>query len=66
MLSFATRPPNKTEDPEGFYSTDAYTKRMIEYLDERTEEEKSKPFFAYLPYTAPHWPLQCSKATRDK
>lgn len=24
-----------------------------------------KPFFAYLPFTAPHYPLQCSKADRD-
>lgn len=38
----------------------------MEYLDNRTEEEQSKPFFAFLPYTAPHWPLQCSKAKRDK
>ncbi|OAA61971.1 Alkaline-phosphatase-like, core domain protein [Niveomyces insectorum RCEF 264] len=59
-------PPNKTEDPNGFYSTEAYTKRLIEYFDERTAEDKAKPFFAFLPFTAPHWPLQCSKAARDK
>ncbi|KAL4985723.1 alkaline-phosphatase-like protein [Aspergillus falconensis] len=58
--------PNKNEDPKGFYSTNHYTKRLIQYLEERTEEEKSKPFFAFLPYTAPHWPLQCSRAQRDK
>ncbi|KAL4875674.1 alkaline-phosphatase-like protein [Aspergillus karnatakaensis] len=59
-------PPNTTEDPEGFYSTDYYTDRLIKFLDERTEGERSKPFFSFLPYTAPHWPLQCSKAQRDK
>ncbi|CAF3488191.1 unnamed protein product [Fusarium graminearum] len=58
--------PNKTEDPNGFYSTDAYTDNLIQYFEERTEQDKEKPFFAYLPYTAPHWPLQCSKAQRDK
>ncbi|KAI0475151.1 alkaline-phosphatase-like protein [Xylariaceae sp. FL0804] len=58
--------PNKTHDPEGFYSTDHYTDRMIKYLEGRSEEEKEKPFFSYLPYTAPHWPLQCSKAQREK
>ncbi|KAL4783594.1 alkaline-phosphatase-like protein [Aspergillus varians] len=58
--------PNKTEDPNGFYSTDYYTDRLIEYLKDRTEDEKSKPFFSFLPYTAPHWPLQCSRAQRDK
>ncbi|KAK9414081.1 putative Sulfatase N-terminal domain-containing protein [Seiridium unicorne] len=59
-------PPNKTEDPEGFYSTDHYTGRLLQYLDGRSNDDKSKPFFAFLPYTAPHWPLQCSKAQRDK
>ncbi|CAG8291816.1 unnamed protein product [Penicillium salamii] len=58
--------PNKTEDSEGFYSTDYYTYRLIRYLEERTEEEESKPFFSFLPFTAPHWPLQCSRAQRDK
>ncbi|KAL4790588.1 alkaline-phosphatase-like protein [Aspergillus venezuelensis] len=58
--------PNKTEDPEGFYSTDYYTDRLIKYLDNRTDDEKSKPFFSFLPYTAPHWPLQCSSTQRDK
>ncbi|KAJ5401605.1 uncharacterized protein N7487_007501 [Penicillium crustosum] len=58
--------PNKTEDPEGFYSTDYYTNQLIKYFEERTEDEKSKPFFSFLPYTAPHWPLQCSRAQRDK
>lgn len=60
------RPPNKTEDPEGFYSTDSYTEKLIRYFEARSEDERSKPFFAFLPYTAPHWPLQCSKAQRDK
>ncbi|KAF7524186.1 hypothetical protein PCG10_005878 [Penicillium crustosum] len=58
--------PNKTEDPEGFYSTDYYTNQLVKYFEERTEDEKSKPFFSFLPYTAPHWPLQCSRAQRDK
>ncbi|KAH8810672.1 alkaline-phosphatase-like protein [Xylogone sp. PMI_703] len=58
--------PNKTEDPHGFYSTDYYTDRLIQFFKDRSEDDKSKPFFAFLPYTAPHWPLQCSKAQRDK
>ncbi|KAJ5120104.1 hypothetical protein N7448_010773 [Penicillium atrosanguineum] len=58
--------PNKTEDPKGFYSTEYYTDQLIRYFDGRSEDDKSKPFFAFLPYTAPHWPLQCSKEKRDK
>ncbi|MCX7173854.1 MAG: arylsulfatase [Proteobacteria bacterium] len=42
--------------PESFYSTSYYTSRMIEYID--SNKTSAKPFFAYLAYTAPHWPIQ--------
>ncbi|OZJ02725.1 hypothetical protein BZG36_05104 [Bifiguratus adelaidae] len=41
--------------PEDFYSSDYYTDRLLEFIDRRPE---GKPFFAYLPFSAPHWPLQ--------
>ena len=41
--------------PEDFYATRAFTDRMLEYI-ESTDE--GTPWFAYMPYTAPHWPLQ--------
>jgi len=41
---------------EDFYSTRVYTQRMIEYIDADRGDEQ--PFFAWLAYTAPHWPLQ--------
>jgi arylsulfatase len=41
---------------DDFYSTRFYTERMIQYIDE--DRKDGKPFFAYLAYTAPHWPLQ--------
>ncbi|PZQ22629.1 MAG: arylsulfatase [Sphingopyxis macrogoltabida] len=40
--------------PEGEYSSDLFTDRLISFLG----EDRSRPFFAYLPLTAPHWPLQ--------
>jgi arylsulfatase len=52
--------------PEGFYSSDAYAERFVGYLEGRDEEEKEKPFFAYLPLSAPHWPLQAPKEVWDK
>ena len=52
--------------PEGFYSSDAYADKLISYLDDRTEEEERQPFFAYLPFSAPHWPLQAPKEVCDK
>ena len=66
MANFDSSTANTTGDSEGFYSTDYYTDRLIQYFQDRSEAEKEKPFFAFLPYTAPHWPLQCPKALRDK
>ena len=42
--------------PEEFYSTKNYADKAIEYIDESIQNEK--PFFHFLSYTAPHWPLQ--------
>lgn len=58
--------PNVRNDPKGFYSSDYYTQNMIRWLKKRSGEEREKPFFAYLPFLAPHWPLQCSDLDRDR
>ncbi len=42
--------------PEDFYSSDYYTQKTIEFIDESLVH--GKPFFSYLSFTAPHWPLQ--------
>jgi arylsulfatase A-like enzyme len=42
--------------PDGFYSSDGFTDRLLAYFDERRDQDR--PFFAYLAFTAPHWPLQ--------
>ncbi len=47
----------KNEDGSQWYLTDAITDRAIGYIDELRKTEKQKPFFLYLAYTAPHWPL---------
>ena len=44
------------ELPEDFYSTRFYTDLMQEYIG--ADLDDGKPFFAYLAYTSPHWPLQ--------
>ena len=41
--------------PANFYSTDFYASQMIDYLK---ATPRTRPFFAYLAFTAPHWPLQ--------
>jgi arylsulfatase A-like enzyme len=47
-----------------WYSTRDYTKKMIEYIGQDRAEDK--PFFAYMAYTAPHWPLQAPKESIAK
>ncbi len=37
-----------------FYATDLYTDKALEFIN---QNQKNKPFFLYLAYTAPHWPL---------
>lgn len=41
--------------PDHWYSTRAFTDKMLEYLG---AHEEGAPWFGYLTYTAPHWPLQ--------
>ncbi|CAF0873460.1 unnamed protein product [Adineta steineri] len=41
--------------PNDYYSSDYFTSELIRFLD---NDDDKRPFFAYLPFTAPHWPLQ--------
>ncbi|MHC4253950.1 MAG: arylsulfatase, partial [Planctomycetota bacterium] len=45
---------------EGFYTTDANTDYAMEFLDETAGAggREGKPFFLYIAYNAPHYPLQ--------
>ncbi|MFV0390907.1 MAG: arylsulfatase [Paludibacteraceae bacterium] len=49
--------------PKGFYSTDVFTDKAIDFIDSRKDEE---PFFLYLAYNAPHWPLQAKEEDIEK
>lgn len=49
--------PLKNEDGSQWYATDAYADRAIKYIRELREKNSEQPFFLYLPFTAPHWPL---------
>ena len=50
--------------PENFYSTRFYTDKMLEYLTSNNSE--AEPWFGYLAYTAPHWPLQVPDKWLDR
>ncbi|MBR9871718.1 MAG: arylsulfatase [Gammaproteobacteria bacterium] len=43
----------QVEVPKGFFSSDFYADKAIEYVDAAGD----KPFFHVLAFTAPHWPL---------
>jgi len=64
---FSTVEANYQEDgrpvarlPDDYYSSDYFAERMVDFLRDRPDV---KPFFAYLPFTAPHWPLQAPDAS---
>jgi len=42
--------------PKDFYSSTSYVNKSIDYI--RQSVQNSKPFFHFLSFTAPHWPLQ--------
>lgn len=48
--------PINAENKDAFYTTDVYTDKAIDYLEEYKED--SKPFLLYVAYNAPHFPLQ--------
>ncbi len=43
------------EEGREWYTTDVFTSKAISYMGEALEE--GKPFFQYVAYNAPHWPL---------
>lgn len=46
--------------PKGAYSTDLFTDKLLGYLAEPRKDRQ--PFFAYLAFSAPHWPLMAPDA----
>lgn len=44
---------------ERYYITDAITDEAIAYLRDHDKTKDDTPFFLYLSYNAPHFPLQC-------
>lgn len=51
---------NKLIKPEGekYYTTDAFTNEAVQYLKEHETANDADPFFLYLAYNAPHFPMQ--------
>ena len=53
--------PIYTDDiPDDFYSTDFVTQKAIDMLDDLATQ--NDPFFMYVSFNAPHWPLHAKPA----
>ena len=49
-----------------FYYTDAISREAVRNINAHRANHSNQPFFYYLAYTAPHWPLQAPAETIDK
>jgi arylsulfatase len=54
--------------PADYYSSDAFATKLIDQLKatKNSATADHRPFFAYLAFTAPHWPLQAPAETIAK
>ncbi|WP_314372555.1 sulfatase-like hydrolase/transferase [Sphingomonas paucimobilis] len=55
-------PDARPVDDFGKYMTSEITRRAVDFID----TSAGKPFFAYVAYNAPHWPLQVPQAYYDR
>ncbi|MEJ8857513.1 arylsulfatase [Variovorax robiniae] len=46
--------------PKDFYSSEYFASKLTSYID--ANKGDGRPFFGYLAFTAPHWPLQARDA----
>jgi len=50
---------NESTEPEGddYFLTDAISDEAVRQIREHADQKEDAPFFQYVAYTAPHWPL---------
>ena len=56
---------HKSTSDRPYYTTDAFADHAIQYIDENAKAD-AKPFFLYLAFNAPHWPLHAPDQELDK
>lgn len=59
-----TLTPTEVGDMDNFYTTDYYTDRAIEFIDQYKDDKN--PYFLFVAYNAPHYPLQSEDQYVDK
>jgi len=62
-----SHPVNQLRPAQDWYTTDVFTDYALHFLDEEVaEQEDDRPFFMYLAYNAPHWPLEAPDEDIEK
>ncbi len=57
---------HEAREDEDFYYTDAISDQAVDYINQHSKENPEKPFFQYVAYTAPHWPLHAKEEDVSK
>ncbi len=53
-----TKDQDTEYQPKNFYYTDAIADQASRFIREHVQQKGDRPFFMYVAFTAPHWPLQ--------
>jgi arylsulfatase len=56
VIAATNEPANQLHPDKEWYTTDVFTDYALKLLDEATGNKQ--PFFLYLAYNAPHWPIE--------
>ena len=48
---------HEAKDDPSFFYTDAISQEAVSCIDDHAQQSGADPFFLYVAYTAPHWPL---------
>lgn len=48
---------HEAKEDDSFFYTDAISDQAVRQILEHQQREPARPFFQYVAYTAPHWPL---------
>jgi arylsulfatase A-like enzyme len=62
LVDSRVSPVPKRVKEDGFYTTDAYAERAVDFIGKHADE----PFFLYLPFNACHEPLEASQKYLDR
>lgn len=65
LLPVTDTPVNHLKPDEEWYTTDVFTDYALHFIDE-VREQDDEPFFLYLAYNAPHFPLHAKPEDVEK